>query len=79
MGSSSFSKRQKEQARQEKQRMKAERRAQRKNEKGEARGGGPPIDFSAMVRFEPESSDEQPETQEPNPGSEGHQSVIGEE
>ena len=59
MGSSTFSKRQKEQARQEKQRMKAERRAQRKNEKGDAQGGGPPIDFSAMVRYEP--MDEEPE------------------
>ena len=66
MGSSTFSKRQKEQARQEKQRMKAERRAQRKNEKGETPGGGPPIDFSAMVRYEPESSTEEQETNEPN-------------
>jgi hypothetical protein len=66
MSSSTFSKRQKEQARQEKQRLKAERRAQRKNEKGDSAGGGPPIDFSAMVRFEPESANEEPEKQEPN-------------
>ena len=66
MSSSTFSKRQKEQARQEKQRLKAERRAQRKHEKGVAPGDGPPIDFSAMVRFEPEASHEEPETQEPN-------------
>jgi hypothetical protein len=66
VGSSTFSKRQKEQARQEKQRLKAERRAQRKNEKSDAPGGGPPIDFSAMVRFEPETTPEDPENDAPN-------------
>ncbi len=40
-----FSKRQKEQARQEKQRAKAQRRQQRKLE-GQP-GGGPPIDFES--------------------------------
>ncbi len=40
-----FAKRQKEQARQEKQRAKAERRQQRKVE-GQT-GGGPPIDFDS--------------------------------
>jgi hypothetical protein len=41
----SFNKRQKEQARQEKQRAKAERKQQRKVEAQP--GGGPPIDFDS--------------------------------
>jgi hypothetical protein len=60
VSSSSFTKRQKERARQEKQRNKAEKRAQRKTEKTE--GGGPPIDFSALVRYQPEDANEEPET-----------------
>jgi len=40
-----FAKRQKEQARQEKQRAKAERKQQRKSETKP--GGGPPIDFDS--------------------------------
>ena len=40
-----FQKRQKEMARMEKQRMKAERRAQKK----ETGGGGPPIDYEATT------------------------------
>ncbi len=42
--------------------MKAEKRAQRKTEKGEGAGSGPPIDFSALVRYEPEPSNDEPET-----------------
>ena len=45
-----FQKRQKEMKRQEKQRMKAERRAQRKLEKVD--GGTSDIDFSAMNNFD---------------------------
>ncbi len=62
MSTSSFAKRQKERARQEKQRMKAEKRAQRNTEK--TAGSGPPIDFSAMVRYQPEDTND-------DPGSEG--------
>ncbi len=64
MSTSSFAKRQKERARQEKQRMKAEKRAQRKTEK--PAGEGPPIDFSAMVRYQPEETNDEPETDGPN-------------
>ena len=64
MSSSSFTKRQKERARQEKQRMKAEKRAQRSTEKGA--GSGPPIDFSALVRYEPEETTEEPKSDGPN-------------
>ena len=49
MASTTFTKRQKERARQEKQRMKAERRLERKRDKQGSPGGGPPIDFSAAV------------------------------
>ncbi len=45
--------------------MKAERRAQRKNEKGEA-GSGPPIDFNALVRYEPETANDETPTDTPN-------------
>jgi hypothetical protein len=62
MSSSSFTKRQKERARQEKQRAKAERRVQRKQEKGDTPGGGPPIDFSAMHHPEVDAAEEEPGT-----------------
>jgi len=66
MSSSTFTKRQKERDRQEKQRMKAERRQQRKLEKADTPGGGPPIDYSAMVQFEPEATEDEKETGESN-------------
>jgi len=50
LASTTFTKRQKERARQEKQRMKAERRLERKRDKQGAPGGGPPIDYEAAVR-----------------------------
>ena len=62
MSSSTFTKRQKERARQERQRMKAERRIQRKREKGDSPGGGPPIDYSALVQDESEATTDEPET-----------------
>jgi hypothetical protein len=61
MSSSTFTKRQKERTRQEKQRMKAERRLQRKREKGDSPGGGPPIDFSANTVESLESTNEESE------------------
>lgn len=63
---STFTKRQKERARQEKQRMKAERRLERKKDKQGSPGDGPPIDFSARV------DTELPETAE-NPGADHEQ------
>lgn len=55
---STFNKRQKERARQEKQRMKAERRLERKRDKEASPAGGPPIDFSAMHQPEQTEPDE---------------------
>ncbi|HSE48099.1 MAG TPA: hypothetical protein VLA96_02715 [Terriglobales bacterium] len=57
---STFNKRQKERARQEKQRMKAERRLERKREKQDSPAGGPPIDFSAMHQAEPQENEDTP-------------------
>jgi hypothetical protein len=61
MASTSFTKRQKERARQEKQRMKTERRLQRKQEKGPGSGGGPPIDFEATTTGQTDTPDENDE------------------
>ncbi|MGA9885835.1 MAG: hypothetical protein WBQ34_19125 [Candidatus Acidiferrales bacterium] len=58
MARTTFQKRQKEMKRMEKQRMKAERRAQRKEEKTAEPGAGAPIEFDDSFQFGGTDADE---------------------
>lgn len=57
MARTTFQKRQKEMKRMEKQRMKAERRAQRKEEKTAEPGAGAPIEFDDSFQFDSDADE----------------------
>lgn len=61
MARTTFQKRQKEMKRMEKQRLKAERRAQKKVEKTAEPGSGAPIEYDDSFQFVPADGDESAE------------------